>query len=415
MDKTVEEGKRICTLCIEELKRRGCDFSLLFWLRNQESLPGTEIGAELNLFLKDISVPIELFSHSNFRNGFFTQLRSEFNENGLRKVAPENFIETCGEGGKALAIQLASRANWPRPNQTFCFQTRGENSAFFIFQCWQDGVRKILELFNKPYYLLPDGQRVKVEQIYEHSWGDTRLSRLLIDWEIESPWASGRRTPEQLRVTAEKFPLWFVKQLIKNDVLHADTHVHCTVKDKSRDIERGTKVSFHFAFNIAGCPKGSHKTACSRVLSPILPRLKIIAQDKNLDKLSDNEIDQPWIGVDFRTIAGSHGFSVPFSRKKPTDPYPSVAYKLEIYREREDTWKADRHDFSWKDSEHSFAALGESKCLKIFYHSSYTPPAGDCVSYHRLYSAPLQDPVSDIFCWLSRGIEPRIHPVPPWN
>ena len=411
MDVSIENGKNVCQLCVEKLKRRGCDFSLLFWLRNLESLPGTDIGNELLKFLKDVSVPIELFSNSKFRNDFFSHLRIEFNSNGLQKIAPENYVVACGKGGKMRAIQAAASSKWPRPNQTFCFQTRGVNSAFFIFQCWQDGVREILRLFANPSYTDPTGDHVKVEQIYEHAWGDTRLSRLLIDWEIESPWAAGRRTPEQLRITAEKFPAWFVNQLVKTNSLDPDVHIHCTVKDKSRQIERGTKVSFHFAFNITGGPKGSHQIACSRVIQPWLTKLKEIANSKNLNGLSDAAIDQPWIGIDWRTLSGSHGFSVPFSRKKQQDPYPSVPYKVIIHRTPDDKWIADRKDFSWKDMEHSFATLGEDKCLKIFYHASYTPPAADSVSYLRLCSTPSLIEVREVF-WLSRGLEPR-HPFSP--
>jgi hypothetical protein len=395
MSKTSDDGEKICIACINELKKRGCDFSLLFWLRNLESLPGTEIGSELVAFLKDISVPVDFFSSSQFRNGFFKQLRIEFNETGLNKINPDNFVVASGVGGKALAIQEAARAKWPRPNQTFCFQTRGVNSAFFIYQCWQDGIRKILELFENPTYEDPKGGRIKVEQIYEHAWGDTRLSRLLIDWEIESPWASGRRTPEQLRATAESFPVWFVQQLVKTKSLDPDAHVHCTVKDKSRKIAQGTKVSFHFAFSITGGPKASHHVACARAIEAVLPFLKEIAKSKSLDRLSDSQIDMPWIGVDWRTMSGSHGFSVPFSRKKQNDPYPSVPYKLVIRRTAQDEWGADRQDFSWKSLEHSFAALGETRCLKIFYHASYTPPAADSVSYLRLCSAPIPSQVRE--------------------
>lgn len=402
------DGKAVCESCIHELRKRGCDFSLLFWLRNHECLPGTDIGIELNKFLGDLAIPVKLFACSKFRDSFFTHLREEFNANGLKKVSPENYVVACGEGGKARAIQAAANAKWPRPNQTFCFQTRGLNSAFFIFQCWQDGIRKILELFENPQYTDPRGDRVRVEQIYEHSWGDTRLSRLLIDWEIESPWAMGRRTPEQLRATAEKFPVWFVQQLVKHEALPPEARVHCTVKDKSREIERGTKVSFHFAFNITGCPKGSHSAACSRVLAPFLAKLKEIAKHKNLDRLSDTEIDMPWIGTDWRTVSGSHGFSVPFSRKKPGDPYPSVPHKLVIRRDQDGKWGADSKEFKWKDMEHSISALGEERCLKIFYHASYTPPAGDCVSYQRICSVPFSAEVSV----LPRGIEPRHRPLP---
>ena len=146
--------------------------------------------------------------------------------------------------------------------------------------------------------------------------------------------------------------------------------------------------------------QGAHHTACSLVIKPVLAKLKEIADIKSLDKLSDKQIDQPWIGVDWRTVSGSHGFSVPFSRKKQEDPYPSVPYKLIIYRKADSAWVADRQEFSWKDTEHSFAALGETKCLQIFYHASYTPPAADCVTYQRICSAPTVLQVCECFDYL---------------
>lgn len=104
-------------------------------------------------------------------------------------------------------------------------------------------------------YISPSGQRIKVEQIYEHCWGETRVSRLLIDWEVETPWLSGRRTVEEMQRTGAAFPVWFVRQLDRVGVLDPTETVRCTVKDKSRAIDGGHKVSFHFIFNIAGCPK----------------------------------------------------------------------------------------------------------------------------------------------------------------
>jgi hypothetical protein len=148
MSKFHTKGIEISTLCIEELKKRGCDFSLLFWLRNHESLIETDIGKDLELFFEDLKISLEDFTEPSFRDGFFQTLRKEFNENGLKKVSPENFVVDDSEGGKERAIQKARKSQWPRPHQTFCFQTRGKNSAFFVFQCWQDGIRKILELIE---------------------------------------------------------------------------------------------------------------------------------------------------------------------------------------------------------------------------------------------------------------------------
>lgn len=135
--------------------------------------------------------------------------------------------------------------------------------------------------------------------------------------------------------------------------------------------------------------QGSHRVACGRVLEPFLAKLKTLAKEKSFGTFSDAELDQPWIGVDFRTITGSHGFSTPFSKKKETDPYPSVPYYLLVSKQRTEGWTGVRHDFAWQREEHSVSALGVDKCLRIMYQASYTPAAGDCVTYLRLQAVPV--------------------------
>lgn len=280
--------------CVAEMKARGCDFSLLFWLRNREILVECEFGKELLLFLEDIRVAPDLFNDPNFRDGFFQKLRDEFNRTGIKPVSPENFVMDCGSGGKERAILKARQSQWPRPYQSFCFQTRGKiNSAFFIYQCWQDGIRKILELLESQVCAVPFGKDIHVGQIYEHCWGEQRLARLLIDWEVETPWLGGRRTADEVRQTAEAFPAWFAGQLARAGALDPAERVRCTVKDKSRAIEGGRKVSFHFIFNIAGCPRvrpaargragvaGRSDPACAAGVAPggVRPRVRADPQE----------------------------------------------------------------------------------------------------------------------------------------
>jgi hypothetical protein len=51
-------------------------------------------------------------------------------------------------------------------------QTRGNGgSLFFVFQCWQDGIRMIRRILKAREYDLGD-QKVHVNQIYEHCWGE---------------------------------------------------------------------------------------------------------------------------------------------------------------------------------------------------------------------------------------------------
>jgi len=134
-----QNGEHAAELCIAELKDRGCDFSLLFWLRNPEMLAGSPFGNDMIVFMeKDMKIDISQFDDGLFRGGFFQALRKEFNKSGLNPVSPQNYVEACGEGGKESALNKWRQERWPRPHQTFCFQTRAvTNSAFFIFQCWQ--------------------------------------------------------------------------------------------------------------------------------------------------------------------------------------------------------------------------------------------------------------------------------------
>ena len=134
-----QNGEHAAELCIAELKDRGCDFSLLFWLRNPEMLAGSPFGNDMIVFMeKDMKIDISQFDDGLFRGGFFQALRKEFNKSGLNPDSPQNYVEACGEGGKESALNKWRQERWPRPHQTFCFQTRAvTNSAFFIFQCWQ--------------------------------------------------------------------------------------------------------------------------------------------------------------------------------------------------------------------------------------------------------------------------------------
>ena len=125
-----------------ELIRRGCDFTLLFWLRQAELLStmgGSCFARDLLSVLSDLSIDASFLGQPEMRRGFFTRMRSLFNRMELTSpVSPRNYVFDKGLGGKDRCIQKAKDAGWPRPHQSFCFQTRGpENSYFFIYQCWQ--------------------------------------------------------------------------------------------------------------------------------------------------------------------------------------------------------------------------------------------------------------------------------------
>lgn len=115
-------GETAAQKCLDELQRRGCDFSILFWLRHLQSMVDTDVGDDLNLFLKDMKLPISNFANQEFRRGFFEVVRLKFNVSGLGKVNPKNFVVEMNCGGKERSIKAAKESRWPRPYQPFCFQ-----------------------------------------------------------------------------------------------------------------------------------------------------------------------------------------------------------------------------------------------------------------------------------------------------
>ena len=138
-----------------ELIRRGCDFTLLFWLRQAEllsTMDGSCFARDLLSVLSDLAVDGGFLADPGRRGLFFKALRQRFNRLDIEApVSPANFVCDNGIGGKERCIQKAKDARWPRPHQSFCFQTRGsKNSYFFIFQCWQ--VKPALLVLSLVYF-----------------------------------------------------------------------------------------------------------------------------------------------------------------------------------------------------------------------------------------------------------------------
>jgi hypothetical protein len=360
--KSMADCARMCAVQLENL---GCDFTLLFWLKHANLLPASEFGRDLLSTLGEIGVDVNWLADPVFYREFFQQLRLLFNEKGLNPVQKDNFCMDMGIGGKERVLEASKGKRWPRPHQTYIFQTRGDGiSMFFVYQCWQDGLRMVRKILKARGYLLESGKLNQVAQVYEHCWGDTRLTRMLIDWEVESPWMDGQRTVKEVKETAEAFPSWFVGQLRRVGALDPLQDVRCVVKDKTRRIEGGEKVSFHFILGIAGFPKGAHKMACLRVISGYLPWMKVAHEVKSFKDIDAKDLALPVVGVDWRTVGGSHGFSTPLSKKKDGDPDPIVSHALTLGK------KAEREEFSFGSS--SLVAL---------YQASYTTPSPDTVGY----------------------------------
>ena len=72
------------------------------------------------------------------------------------------------------------------------------------------------QVYTPPFYQ----KAIEVQQIYEHCWGEGRVSRLIIDWEAETPWFGERRTRDQVmrRACAWRCGFFLRRALIAADV-----------------------------------------------------------------------------------------------------------------------------------------------------------------------------------------------------
>jgi len=100
----------------------------------------------------------------------------------------------------------------------------GRGDLFFIFQCWQDGLRMMLECLKNRSYDFYGRKSASLPDL-RALLGERRVSRLLVDWEALSSWFGDSRTPEQIRESGMNFPSWFVQKLVKHGAIEANSTV----------------------------------------------------------------------------------------------------------------------------------------------------------------------------------------------
>jgi hypothetical protein len=373
-------GTEQARILIDNLKSTGCDYTVLFYLRNPAIISETSLGRDLQAFLRKHDLTLAHFEvhekNKEFLWDFFQEIRKEFSRHGITAVNPRNYLVTMNKGGKAAIIDMYSKVDWPRPHQPYCIQTMGSTDVlFFTFQTWQDALIMQRDLFSMGGYKYK-GHWVDIEQVYEHQWGEERVVSLMIDWEIMLSHYGGKKSVEDVEMIAEKFPAWLIQQLRIHKLISPENDIECVVKNKSRAKGKDFKVSKHFLFNIQAVTKKGHYQALSRVIEPYVERMKEFHHTKNLDHVSPEHLDLPVWGWDNRLLRGQNGIGTLFGRKKGEidAPLPSVDYRLIIGA----GGACKKENFSWKgeilDTQHK-------KALVALYRCGYTVPQLDYVTY----------------------------------
>lgn len=381
-------GERKARLLITDLETRGCDYTLLLWLRQpQLLLEDSNFAKQMRRYLQEHSLTLGNFVVSDqtydFVYDFFETVVDHFNHTGIKKINPCNYIQEINKKGKERLLDRFNKGlPWPQPFQPYTFQTMGNGVLFCMYQTWQDAIIAQTTLLEKRVHLV-EGCVIDVGQVYEHQWLTSQsFVRLIVDWEIMMKYYTGRMTVEQVEGIANAFPAWFINRMMQKQLIPSTAEVDCIVKCKSRDVKGDYKVSKHFVFGIAGSTLlQQHYNAQVIVFEEYADKIRQTHKDKSLLHISDDELQIPVWGVDMQLLKGQNGISTLFGIKKgdKTDSsFPRVVKRLVIsangcksktYKES----KIDRYDIK---------TLGLTKSHLCMYRCSYTTPYTHTITYN---------------------------------
>ena len=124
------------------------------------------------------------------------------------------------------------------------------------------------------------------------------------------------------------------------------------------------QVSFHFVVALAAVPKTSQRRIFDAVFSPAI--VQEIRDLKRSGEAPADVADRPYLFVDPCTFGGGQGFSMLFSRKKTTDPLPSLTSRMTLCA-KETRVTLFPEDWSGWACDHPQAPL-------MLFHACYSTP-----------------------------------------
>ena len=123
-------------------------------------------------------------------------------------------------------------------------------------------------------------------------------------------------------------------------------------------------MSFHFVVALAAVPKTSQRRIFDAVFPPAL--VQEIRDLKRSGEAPADVVDRPYLFVDPCTFGGGQGFSMLFSRKKATDPLPSLTSRMTLCA-KETQVTLFPEDWSGWACDHPQAPL-------MLFHACYSTP-----------------------------------------
>ena len=308
-------------ILIDYLQQNKVDYTLLMYLQVDENFTKNKAFISyLKGLCEQMCVPYK-------NRAFYDLVWNHFKANGVQSITPNKFIINRNKEDILHEYQRIVACNEWRQHNPFFFQTfittksvKGfQKLVFFITRTWQDGVIRMLEILKEGNFVLGTNM-FDAHGVFEHFIDDDTLTGLMLDSELLSR-ALPALSADEISAEMLRFPAMISHDLVAQGLLHDESFLHVTVKDKTRPRGDCIKVSFHFLLHVCAT-----KSQQKRVIEQFMRERK-----KEIDKgllhmketktlPEDRALPIAWYAFDAKA-ATSNGFTTPFARKDRSDPY----------------------------------------------------------------------------------------------
>jgi hypothetical protein len=307
-------------LLISHLQSANVDYTLLMYLQADE---GITKGRAFVSYLKGVCEQFGVPWRSRL---FLDTVWAHFKRQGVKPITPSKYIAARTKTDILAEYQRVLASNEWRQHNPFFFQTfitkdKGyEKLVFFITRTWQDGAIRLLEILKEGSFPLGT-QTFEAHGVFEHFVDDDSLVGLILDSEIMSSAFKDGTSVQHITAELLRFPGIVAHDLVTHGLLHEESMLPVTVKDKTRMRGDATKVSFHFLLHICAL-KAQQRTVVELLTQDhkkeIERGLTHLKANKTLPE--DCKLPIAWYAFDEKACK-SNGFNVPGSRKTRTDPH----------------------------------------------------------------------------------------------
>ena len=333
--------------CIQALREKQQDISMLFLLKNWNWLISFKAGAELTDWVRyKMKLRCSVVCSEEFQREVLRQF--EASGSGLRPVAPERFVYAVT---KDEAKRLCWEADWPRPFFPMMLQTRPANGdgfakkgrwkqgkdrdpayrpgVFVIFSCWSDAIHALVAMAGKKCF-----REFPADVVYENQIVDlgpahlTYPCRVILDCDAKLSEFNNEYTLAELRESIDRVPQWYIEQLLKLGAIKPTDRVWVTQKNKDRE----TKASSHFVLSIFGISIADTRELFEQIFVAPREEAKRKAEEEPASKKprARKGLPEPWMVTDPAPFHGRAQFSTLLfcAKNKGETQMPIVTRKM---------------------------------------------------------------------------------------